>query len=244
MKWTHPIASRTLTGFLICVFLSCSQASFARPSLVFTCSLPEAMPYRLALEKAYSHIFNKLGYDFSVVSYPVSRGLAMLEAGLVDGDCSRSKTLFANIENESLVRVDVVIRSTDYGIWSYSAKLENLTLNELRERNFRIGYSKGSLVIEDFLERQGLDNVVAVEGLNNGLRMLSANRFDLYLVGNGLVYEQEETLHLRAPLYMKGVLFHDQSFPYLHKKHKKLRRPFERELKKLIDAGGIPVEHH
>lgn len=202
------------------------------------------MPYRIELEKVYTDLFDQLGYDFSLKTYPVSRGLAMLEAGLVDGDCSRSESLLDNSGNVSIVRVGVVIRSTDYGVWSHSADLESISILDLKKQNYRIGYSKGSVVVEQFFRRHDLTNVVAIEGLSNGLRMLSANRFDLFLVGNGLVYEQENTMGLRSPIYMGGIVFRDHSYLYLHKKHEKLRDVIERKLAMVIQPGGVPVKKH
>jgi hypothetical protein len=219
-----------------------SQALTARPAISFTCSLPEAMPYRLELEKVYTELFDSLGYDFSMSSSPVSRGLAMLDAGLADGDCSRSETLLDNTGELSVIKVNVVIRSTDYGLWSHSAAApEFISISDLRERNTRIGYSKGSLVIEHFLKNHQLANVVPVAGLNNGLRMLGADRFDFYLVGNGLVYEQLDTLDLRSPIYLKGILFQDRSYLYLHRKHRDIKAAVEAKLRKLLPAGGVPV---
>ncbi len=225
-----------------------SQSLAARPAIKFTCSLPEAMPYRLELEKVYRKLFDDLGYDFSMSSDPVSRGLAMLDAGLVDGDCSRSETLLDNTDHLSVIRVDVVIRSTDYGLWSHSAEGPGfISISDLRKRNIRIGYSKGSLVIEHFLKNHHLTNVVPVAGLNNGLRMLGADRFDFYLVGNGLVYEQMGALGLRSPIYLKGILFQDRSYLYLHRKHRDIQQAVEAKLRKLLPAGGVPVAsdpHH
>ena len=219
-----------------------SQSSTARPAINITCSLPEAMPYRRELEKVYSELFDSLGYDFSMSTSPVARGLAMLDAGLVDGDCSRSETLLDNNGLLSVIRVDVVIRSTDYGLWSHSAgDPEFISISDLRERNIRIGYSKGSLVIKHFLQKHRLTNVVPVAGLNNGLRMLGADRFDFYLVGNGLVYEQLGTLDLRSPIYLKGILFQDRSYLYLHRKHRDIKQAVEAKLSKLLPAGGVPV---
>lgn len=213
-----------------------------RSKILFTCSLPESSAYRQALEQAYSSSFANLGYNFAMKSYPVSRGLRMLNNGRVDGDCSRSGTLLDNLGNSAIIKVNVVIRTTDYGIWSHSPGLVISGIDDLKENRYRIGYSNGNLTVKEFLRQHYLTNTIAVEGLNNGLRMLSAQRFDLFLTGNGLVYEQHEELKLSNPIYMSGVLFQDHSFPYLHKKHEKLRLKLEAELKKIIPPAGVPID--
>src|SRR5690554_2523589 len=232
---------RCLLYLSITASLAMNAFADARPKILFTCSLP-ASAYRLALEQAYAQSFARLGYDFSISTFPVARGLKMLNSGRLDGDCSRSETLLDNLNNSAIVKVKTIIRTTDYGIWSHLPDLRINSIDDLKKQPYRIGYSNGTRVVEEFLQRNSLTNTIAVEGMSNGLRMLSAQRFDLFLTGNGLVYEQHKDLDLRNPIYMSGILFHDRSYPYLHKKHEKLRPKLEAELKKLIPPEGIPVD--
>lgn len=223
---------------VLVLLLAISPISFTRDNIVFSCALDKTDRQTKDLFKLYQDAFSVLDRDFSWVFASARRVTASVVSGKVDGECLRAHNYIELSGSPNLVRVDAAVAIVDIQVWSQSQN-SSIALGEaLSNIGPRVGYRRGIVGLEVYLAQQQGIKVTAVSTDELGLKMLVANRLDLY-IGVGMQIENSRArIKLKRPIYLAGTLVTDKSYPYLHRRHQNLAAPLAAELKRLIEARG------
>lgn len=226
------------TSLLILGFLLLPPAEANEKKILFTCAYPESLPLFQQVKAVYKAAFSNMGYDFDMIPVTTSkRSLQDSKKGVIDGECGRTADLPELVKETPLMRVDVLLITTEFGIWGRQKGL-GITPDELNHGNYNLAYYAGSLILERYIQdhRLSAQKVVSTE---LGFRMLSVGRFDLFLVSSEIAYQQVLQLGLTDEIVKVGVLSHEKIYPYIHSKHQSLIPRLTEELKRLIPPEGL-----
>lgn len=225
-------------GLLIFSFLFLAPAKASQPKIIFACAYPESLPLFQQVKAVYKAAFSNMGYDFDMIPVATSkRSLQDSKKGVIDGECGRIADLDKLVNETQLMRVDVLLMTTEFGIWGRKKDLV-ITPEALDQGGYNLGYYAGSLILDRYIQEHRL-NAQKVVSTALGFRMLSAGRFDLFLVSSEIAYQQIHQLGLTDKVIKVGVLSHQKIYPYIHIKHQALIPRLAEELKKLIPLEGL-----
>ncbi len=231
------ILSRSIVLLMVSLFVSSAHAN-SLPKIVFSCAYPDDLPIFQQVKSVYKTAFFNLGYDFDMIPVSTSRrSLQDSERGVIDGECGRTADLPMLAKGTRLMKVDVLLLTTEFGIWGRSNTVR-VSPEDLNKGNYSLAYYEGSLILERYIKENHLaaQKVLSTE---LGLKMLAAGRFDLLLMSSDVAYEQVNQLGLSDKVVKVGVLSRHNIYPYIHSKHKALIPQLTEELKKLLPPKGI-----
>ena len=187
-------------------------------------SSPETMrtPDGLWLQLIYTDALKRLGYRLVVPEWPMARGAAMADQGLVDGLLQRAA--FYQDTDPQLLRVPehhFTVRFVAYGL-KPAAGLHGWP--SLKNRGLRVECRRGILVCEAQARRYaGEENVSISNSTELGLRKLVHGRTDLFIDSRYSVEGQLEHDEFRnAGVRALGVMDEQTMHVYLNRKHAEL----------------------
>ena len=162
-------------------------------------------------------VYAKLNIKLEFVDVPGKRALALSSAGEVDGEIQRIGTLSA--EYPTLLQVTPAINYIEPAVFTTKLHFDVDGWNSIRA--FRIGIVRG--VGSSEAGTRGMDRVTATIGIENLIRMLDADRFDVIVsdLFSGLVAVRK--LNLQGRIYpLSPPLERIRIFHYLHESHRDL----------------------
>ncbi|WP_136806254.1 substrate-binding periplasmic protein [Desulfosediminicola flagellatus] len=202
-------------GILLLLLSVCIPSPlFAQQSLVL--SAIENTPPLEMVSEVLRRAYQKIDITVEIIKMPGKRALRSSSAGLTDGEAFRYADI--EVENQDLIRVDVVIRVDRMHL--YTKRGEEFRVDGWKSipKDYVIGYQRGLRFAEKHIKQYGLF-AEAVNSTEQVFLQLSLGRIDVGIHGadGGLQIIQKHDLknivRLDPPIY-EAHLYH-----YLHRKH-------------------------
>lgn len=194
--------------------------------VTFSCSLHAKAKTYTYLERRYTQLFHKLGYEYQQISMPRSRETHELSSGNIDGVCGR--TLLHEVSQPNSIRVNTPIFETSIRAWSRLPSDEINRVEDFRPSS-RVAYVRGTTHLENILASYS-GTLVPTPDMITGAKMLAAGRVD-YLLGFDSVYQNlVGSIVFQTPIYGVGKLQSIVVYPYLHESQKELAQKLEQLL--------------
>ncbi|WLB57638.1 substrate-binding periplasmic protein [Bradyrhizobium japonicum] len=162
-------------------------------------------------------VYAKLNIKLAFEDVPGKRALALSSAGEVDGEIQRIGTLSSDYP--TLIRVTPAINYIEPTVFTTKLRFDVAGWNSIRE--YSIGIVRG--VGSSEAGTRGMARVTATTSLENMIRMLDADRFEVMVTDlfSGLVAVRKLNLQTRivplAPPLERIHIYH-----YLHERHRDL----------------------
>jgi hypothetical protein len=197
-----------------------------------------------AFAAIYEEVFRRLGVPAEISFYSLVRRTALVTAGAIDGEMARIRAY--GDAHPDLVRVEESIIDFPFALYSAQPGLRLGSLEELRERPYRVEYRRGILMCETALRRMvPAERLSDVPSTEQGVRKLQAGRSDLYCeLDFHYVEEVLESPELAAgPPVHRAIRFATlPTYPYLHRRHAALA-PRMAEVLRQMKAEGRIAKH-
>jgi ABC-type amino acid transport substrate-binding protein len=162
-------------------------------------------------------VYAKLNIKLEFEDVPGKRALALSSSGEVDGEIQRIGTL--SRDYPTLVKVTPAINYIEPAVFTTKLHFDVDGWNSIRA--YSIGIVRG--VGSSEAGTRGMDRVTATTGIENMIRMLDADRFDVMVTDlfSGLVAVRK--LDLQARIYpLSPPLERISIYHYLHERHRDL----------------------
>ncbi len=185
--------------------------------------------------------FKRNGYEATVEYCPPKRCFQMMESGEVDGDATRVYDFVKGGANPNHFRIEEHFTSSTWMAFATNPDIKVSGWEDLKTNNYRIGYLSGVVKSEQkligFIDD---DKLVAVPtSIEEGLGMLSADRFDIYVSADGHIAEMLlQTEEFKdSGIQNVGIIEEVFLYPYLHIKHKELAPQIATTIKEMKEEG-------
>ncbi len=125
------------------------------------------------LDRIAREMFDRAGLKFELLKLPSARGLALSNAGLLDGELARidiRTSLFPNLQKLPDPLIDVVFAGLYLRDDINASTLEDF-------RHYRVGYIRGWVIAETLFADYA--NATATGSVNQLMDMLEADRIDI-----------------------------------------------------------------
>jgi hypothetical protein len=162
-------------------------------------------------------VYAKLNIKLAFEDVPGKRALALSSAGEVDGEIQRIGTLSSDYP--TLIKVTPAINYIEPAVFTTKLRFDVAGWNSIRE--YSIGIVRG--VGSSEAGTRGMARVTATTSLENMIRMLDADRFEVMVTDlfSGLVAVRKLNLQTRiVPLSPPLERIH--IYHYLHERHRDL----------------------
>ncbi|MGT2501101.1 substrate-binding periplasmic protein [Bradyrhizobium guangxiense] len=162
-------------------------------------------------------VYAKLNIRLEFEDVPGKRALALSSAGEVDGEIQRIGTL--SRDYPTLIQVTPAINYIEPAVFATKLRFEVAGWDSIRD--YSIGIVRG--VGSSEAGTRGMARVTATTGLDNMVRMLDADRFDVMVTDlfSGLVAVRK--LNMQARIYpLSPPLERIHIYHYLHERHRDL----------------------
>ncbi|KGT75697.1 ABC transporter substrate-binding protein [Bradyrhizobium japonicum] len=162
-------------------------------------------------------VYTKLNIKLAFEDVPGKRALALSSAGEVDGEIQRIGTLSSDYP--TLIKVTPAINYIEPAVFTTKLRFDVAGWNSIRE--YSIGIVRG--VGSSEAGTRGMARVTATTSLENMIRMLDADRFEVMVTDlfSGLVAVRKLNLQTRiVPLSPPLERIH--IYHYLHERHRDL----------------------
>ncbi|QOZ52467.1 ABC transporter substrate-binding protein [Bradyrhizobium sp. CCBAU 53338] len=162
-------------------------------------------------------VYAKLNIKLEFEDVPGKRALALSSSGELDGEIQRIGTL--SRDYPTLLQVTPAINYIEPAAFTTKLHFDVDGWNSIR--NYSIGIVRG--VGSSEAGTRGMDRVTATTGIENMIRMLDADRFDVMVTDlfSGLVAVRK--LNLQARIYpLSPPLERISIYHYLHERHRDL----------------------
>ncbi|MFV0423615.1 substrate-binding periplasmic protein [Oleidesulfovibrio sp.] len=261
MKLSHYALSKTtfhtrsfflyITLLTISILLCFASITYAeRPSLTLgAAEMCNSQQFEI-VQKVYSAIFDRAGYDVKIKTLPLTRMRKMIQEGQIDGD-------FLSIEEDEklkglTIRVNTPVFAVDYAIYtrkdSYPELASTEAIANYKSKILNIGYIRGSLSAEKVIQR--IAHAHHEYPLNQ-----HAQCFDMLRLGRiDIVIGPERALEClkqqQQPRYdeitIRGIASSLPGYIFLTQKHETLVPVLESIISSMQDDGSIwsIVEKH
>ncbi|MDH2401360.1 transporter substrate-binding domain-containing protein [Bradyrhizobium sp. SSUT18] len=162
-------------------------------------------------------VYARLNIKLEFEDVPGKRALALSSAGAVDGEIQRIGTL--SRDYPTLVQVTPAINYIEPAVFSTKLRFDVAGWNSIRD--YSIGIVRGVGSSED--GTRGMARVTATTSLDNMVRMLDADRFDVMVTDlfSGLVAVRKLNLQDRI-VALSPPLERVHIYHYLHERHRDL----------------------
>jgi len=190
---------------------------------------------RLLLD-IYKEAFKRLNRSFQFVSCAPSQcGIYILQGNL-DGEIARGE-IYGQIYPD-------LVRTTESALFIYVSAFSanpNITIhnwNDLRNSEYKIGYTKGYFLLEKrLLELKKISQLVPVSHWNEGLQWLKKGTIDIY-IGVEKTVENQLTAEF-ANIKNIGRVQRVPIYAYFNKKHAPLAEKLAKALKSMKRDGTM-----
>lgn len=179
-------------------------------------------PHGKFLTLIYTEAFKRLGYTFTVETFPAKRASMLSDNGSVDGELSRVYQYQETHPN--VIRVDTPHWKSGFLGVSLKPEIKLSGWNALKNTDYRINYLRGTQGVETNLSKVvGPLQIELVDSETAGLRKVLLGRADLYIdtervIVNALGSDEFKESGLRVA----GIMEEFTGHAYLHKRHKEL----------------------
>lgn len=214
----------------------------ARELITFSCGVsPDSAVFFIA-ERFYTAAFDELGFDFKLVAMPNSRSLTEVASGRFDGECGRSDYFDQSIYQTNILRVDVALVQMQLLLWTLDPNLAALSMADISNGNYTIGYIRGTLEAEATISQQHLGIPIPVNDAAQALRMLSVGRLDFIVTPQIFMKLAMSEVPTKKQPFMVASLSSYNVYPYLHKSRASLKQDLERALNHQIMTPNNPLK--
>lgn len=233
-----PEAIRILVMVLLLVNMGQSVAAASKPQIVLTMNQSDDHPDSTWAKLVFSEVFERIGMEFVYKFYPLKRGVAMADAGEVDGILSRAEEFGALHPN--LIRVPESFLTLNYCAFAIDPTIQVDGWESLRGTGYRIDYLRGTDVATMFLLQVVTpEQLTTLSDTSAGLKKLIAGRTDLFLDTDHNLMQALKAEGLKdAGIWNAGVLMEVPLYVYLYHTHADLV-PKLAEVIKAIKAEGL-----
>ena len=217
---------------VVCLSLLAAGSSQAQPviRLARIAGIPDQYVGGEMLRAVYAKLNIKLEFE----DVPGKRTLALSSAGEVDGEIQRIGTL--SRDYPTLIQVTPAINYIEPAVFTAKLHFDVDGWNSIRD--YSIGIVRG--VGSSEAGTRGMDRVTATTGLENMVRMLDADRFDVMVTDlfSGLVAVRK--LNLQARVYpLSPPLERISIYHYLHERHRDLVPKVGRVIEQIEASGEL-----
>lgn len=198
----------------------------------------------LYTKAVYEEAFSRMGIPVEIAVYPLARRSAMVEAGALDGESSR--TLSYGEAHPELVRVDESIIDLTFSVYTANPQLQAKRLEDLPAQAL-LEYRRGLLQCQTTLEKAiPAERLSTIASSEQGLRKLLAGRSDAYCDIELYVNEALHTAEFRdvTPVRKLFDIASLPTYPYLYKRHTQLAPRLAATLKKMKAQGLLERYRH
>ena len=224
------------------LLLSYSVLASSRPTMLFSCAVPESQPQWVVTMAVYTEAFDKLDYDFSMVYVNPTRERSEHKySQSYDGACARGGDFADEFDINSIVKIDAVIAKTIISVWRRADVVAEPS-DALFFAGAKVGYVRGTMHADSiFLEHA---DVVPVSFLKPimGLKTLAAGRIDYWLgiavAGSAIV----QHFDLQSLVVKTADVGSVNLYPFLNKKHSSIAEQLQVELKSIMERRGSLIE--
>lgn len=179
-------------------------------------------------------VYGRLNIAVEFEDVPGKRALALSSAGELDGEIQR----IANLAHDypTLVQISPPINYIEPSVFTTTLRLDVRSWNSIKDYNIGIVRGVGS----SEAGTQGMTSVTPAASLENMIRMLDADRFDLMVTDlfSGRVAVKKLNLQARihplAPPLEKIYIYH-----YLHERHRDLAAKVARVIQDMEASGEL-----
>ncbi len=202
--------------------------------------IPDAFLFRFA-NLVLPEAFKRNGYVATVETCPPKRCIQMVELEEVDGDATRIYDFLKDGAHPSHFRIEEHFTSSTWMAVATNPDINVSGWEDLKTNNYRVGYQIGAIKTEQnligFIDD---DKLVAVPGSpEQGLDMLLADRYDVYLSSDGRLMETlfKTDKFKNSELRNGGIVEDVFIYPYLHIKYKELAPQIAATIKEMKEEG-------
>ena len=219
---------------VVCLSLLAAGASQAQPviRLARIADIPDQYVGGEMLRAVYAKLNIKLEFE----DVPGKRAQALSSAGEVDGEIQRIGTL--SRDYPTLIQVTPAINYIEPAVFTAKLHFDVDGWNSIR--NYSIGIVRG--VGSSEAGTRGMDRVTATTSLENMVRMLDADRFDVMVTDlfSGLVAVRK--LNLQARIYsLSPPLERIRIYHYLHERHRDLVPKVGKVIEQMEASGELAM---
>ena len=182
------------------------------------------------LDRIAEVMFDRAGLSFELLKLPPARGLALSNAGLLDGELARidiRTDLFPNLQKLPEPLIDVLFA----GLY-LRADINVSTQDDFR--HYRVGYIRGWVIAETLFADN--ENATATGSIRQWIDMLEADRIDIAFM---TVAPARYLANSRGmdKLKITGFRVNKDLYLYLHEKHAGKMPTLSRALKSMKEDG-------
>ena len=219
-----------LAAFTI-VIMAISWSSAARETIRFSCATETNSVTHDYIEFVYAQFFDRLGYEFELITTSADHANQLMLSGAVDGDCAHTQPFELSPTAKNYLRVQAPVGSITLGAWSNRPILDYFKTSSNTPRLLKVGYEKGLFVAAEIIHRYSLENTVSLSNTQEGLNAVARGDIDIWI---DKVRNMELRIYKKRPPHMVPLYSH-LVYPYLHKKHKALLQPFNELTDKKVE---------
>jgi ABC-type amino acid transport substrate-binding protein len=206
-------------------------------AIVLTTIFPPTLPFFSEMAAIYTEAFERLGYEFKLISQPGERAMIDANQGTVDGEAAR----IMNIDTgayPNLLRVPHPIVTLQDGAYVIDDTIKIEGWESLADKPYRVGLLKGIKSVEQklplYVDKR---HIVMLNRVPQGIEMLKAKRIDVFIVSTQI----ENLAFMKTSAYNDvkcvGILETKVLYPWLHKRHRHLAQPLADTLKTMKSEG-------
>ena len=217
---------------VVCLSLLAAGSSQAQPviRLARIADIPDQFVGGEMLRAVYAKLNIKLEFE----DVPGKRALALSSAGEVDGEIQRIGTL--SRDYPTLIQVTPAINYIEPAVFTAKLHFDVDGWNSIKD--YSVGIVRG--VGSSEAGTRGMDRVTATTSLENMVRMLDADRFDVMVTDlfSGLVAVRK--LNLQARIYpLSPSLERIRIYHYLHERHRDLVPKVGKVIEQMEASGEL-----
>lgn len=239
MDHRNRIISVIIPALLMSAFFAIFVPEFllAGGKMVLVNVFPENSSRVKWYQLVYSEAFRRLGMEFEFRQYPAKRGAYLANQGEVDGEAGRVADF--NTMYPNMIRVDEPLWTIKISAYSIDEKIRLHNWESLRNRDFRVNYTRGIKKCEEMLPQVIKPGMLeAVNEDSQGLRKLLKDRTDIHVGLESLInlLLKNEAFAV-SPINKAGLLGEYRLYAFLHTKHKKIVPKLETVLRAMKEEG-------
>ncbi|MFV0349657.1 MAG: substrate-binding periplasmic protein [Halodesulfovibrio sp.] len=191
-----------------------------------------------AVREFYVELFNRIGVNVTIKTFPQARLHQQLEDGLIDAVFARADS---GVKSGNIVVVRESIFEDAVNIFSQKSEYSFSNLKSLigYKDSLNVGCVNGVVSLRDVLnDLKKVHNVIGVTEELQGLKMLVAGRIDVFIASGyktKLLLDRSD--FSMSGIKSSGVAVHSRLYINLHSKHMDLVGPLEKALRDMKANG-------
>lgn len=170
--------------------------------------------------------FKSLNHEIEFVPLPTLRALDMVDKDEIDGVFPLPLTSITGYKN--ILAVNERLGGMTISAFTSPESPQVKTWEDLKDK--KIGYLLGSTFIEKKLNESSIDkkNITNSKDFKALMKMLETSRVDVILM-DSVAFRTTKSKNIKV---VENLIISTEAFLFLNKKHKNLKVPLEKEIKK------------